>query len=69
MCQKYLQNIKFGTNFDLVADNDNGLLKHHLHHLRAAQNTAAKSLAQEQPNNVVSLTGKRKAISTTPVMI
>lgn len=55
--------------YEPVADNDNGLLTRHLRHLRAAKNTAAKGPAQEQPINKVSLPGKRRVISTSPVVI
>jgi hypothetical protein len=56
--------------YDTVTDKDNGLLTRHLlRHLRAAQNTGAKNPAQEQPINMASLPGKRKAISTSPVII
>lgn len=49
--------------YEPVADNGNGLLTRHLRHLRA------KSPAQEQPINKVSLPGKRRVISTSPVVI
>jgi hypothetical protein len=57
------------TIYDPFADNDKGLLTRHLlRHLIAAQNRAAKNPAQEKPLNMVSLPGKRKAISTSPMV-
>lgn len=43
--------------------------RHVLRHLRTAKITATERQAQEQPINKFSLPGKRKAISTSPMVI